>query len=459
MKKIKTILAAVMVFAASVQLGAQTPKYVFYMIGDGMGINQVYAAQAYSRAMGQSDLNFWNFPVRSYVTSYSASSLVTDSSAAGTALATGVKIKNSALGIDPEGNKPVTIAEYAKAKGIGAGVVTTVGINHATPASFYAHTPSRNQYNDIAEQLIASKIDFAGGSTFLTSKGATPQDLVEKARQAGINVFCGRDEYKSVKGKRVIYLSDVLNRSDLPYALDRKEDDMELADFTSAAIDYLYSNFRNKGFFLMVEGGSIDHACHSDDAATAVHEVIDFTKSIELALNFYRQHPNETLIVITADHETGGFTMGSGSYEMKPEVLASQKISKDALAAKIADLRRSKNDNVSWNDIKELFKAELGFWDTIPVSKRQEMVFTDVYKTTILDNSAVMDENLYSKNDLLTKAAIDYVAKAAMITFSFGSHSGTPVPMFAIGAKADSFRDCHDNTDLPKTILKVTRWK
>ena len=198
---------------------------------------------------------------------------------------------------------------------------------------------------------------------------------------------------------------------------------------------------------------------NSNDAATAVHEVIDFAESVELALAFYRQHPNETLIVITADHETGGLTMGSGQYAMKPEVLASQKISKEALAAKIADLRRSKKDNVSWNDIKELFKAELGFWDTIPVSKRQEMIFTDVYKTTILDNSATMDENLYSRNDMLTKAAIDFVNKSAMTTFSFGSHSGAPVPVFAIGAKADSFKDCRDNTDLPKTILKVTRWK
>ena len=459
MKKLKMILAVLILFAASVQMGAQAPKYVFYMIGDGMGINHVYAAQTYNKTMGQPDINFWNFPVRSYVTSYSANSLVTDSSAAGTALASGVKINNNALGIDPEGNKPVTIAEYAKAKGVGAGVVTTAGVNHATPAAFYAHTPSRNQYNEIADQLIASKIDFAGGSTILSSKGATPQDHVDKARQAGINVFCGRDEYKSVKGERVIYLSDNIQRGDLPSAIDQKEGDMKLADFTSAAIDYLYGNFRGKGFFLMVEGGSVDHGGHSNDAATTIHEVIDFAESVELALAFYRQHPNETLIVITSDHETGGFTMGSGLYAMKPEVLASQKLSKEALSAKIADLRRSKNDNVSWNDIKELFKAELGFWDTIPVSKRQEMAFTEVYKTTILDNSAVMDENLYSKNDMLTKAAIDFVNRSAMVTYSFGSHSGAPVPVFAIGAKAENFKDCRDNTDLPKTILKITRWK
>lgn len=458
MKKFKFFLAAVLLFSVSATLGAQTPKYVFYMIGDGMGINQVYAAQAFNKSFGNGDVNMWTFPVRSYITTFSANSLVTDSSAAGTALASGVKINNNALGVDPDGNFPTTVAEYAKTKGFGAGVVTSVGVNHATPGAFYGHSASRNSYTEIAEQLIASKIDFAAGATFLTSRGTTPEQLIDKAREAGINVFCGKDEYKPVKGERVIYLSNDLKASALPYAIDHKEGDTELADFTGAAIDYLYSNYR-KGFFLMVEGGKIDSACHANDAASTVQEVLDFAKSIDLALDFYRQHPNETLIIVTADHETGGFTMGSGQYALMPQVLASQKLSKDALGVKIAELRRSKNDNVSWNEVKELFKAELGLWDTIPVSKRQEAEFTGVYKTTILDNSAAMDENLYSRNDFLTKTAVDYVNRSAMTTFSFGSHSGTPVPLFVIGVKAESFKDCRDNTDVPKTILKLTRWK
>ena len=436
------------------QAGAQTPKYVIYMIGDGMGLAQAYAAKQFA-----GELNFMEFPVQGFVTTYSASSLVTDSSAAGTALATGTKINNNVLGIDPEGNVLTTVAEIAKAKGYGAGVATSVGVNHATPAAFYGHTASRSMYDQIADQLIESKIDFAAGATFLTSgRGSRPEMFVQKAKDSGIEVFCGKEEYKSVKGKRVIYLSNNLRSSALPYAIDHKDGQTKLAEFTEGALDYLYTNYR-KGFFLMIEGGKIDSSCHSNDAATTVHEVIDFAESVQLALDFYKQHPNETLIIVTADHETGGFTMGAGAYDLQPKVLASQKVSKDVLAAKIAELRRANNDNVSWAQVKNLLRETLGLWDTIPVNKMQEKAFTQVYKDTILDNSAEVDENLYSRNDMLTKAAIDYVNRMAMTTYSFGSHSGIPVPIYVIGAKAEKFRDCHDNTDLPKMILKVTGWQ
>ncbi len=450
MKKIVTAVLALFILCS--QAGAQTPKYVFYFIGDGMGLSQAYAAKAF-----YGDVNFMNFPVQGFISTVSANSLVTDSSAAGTALATGVKIKNSALGMDPDGNSPRTIAEFAKSKGYGVGVATSVGVNHATPASFYGHVPNRNLYDQLADQLIDSRMDFAAGSTFLTGKGSKPQMFIDKAREKGIEVFFGKDEYKTVKGKRVIYLSSNPAQQALSYAIDRRNGETKLADFTEGAIDYLYSNFR-KGFFLMVEGGKIDYACHANDAAACVHEVADLAESVQLALNFYKQHPNETLIIVTADHETGGFTMGAGAYELHPDFLASQKVSKDVLSAKIAALRMTKKDDVSWNDIKNLLNRELGLWGTIPVNKIQEKVFTQLYKDLILDNSGAVDENLYSKNDLLTKAAIDYVNRTAMTTFAFGSHSGIPVPVYVIGAKSSNFKDCHDNTDIPKTILSVTGW-
>ena len=152
MKKILlTIFAAVMAFTA---MHAQTPKYVFYFIGDGMGANHAYAAVAYNRAMGQPDPNFWSFPVKGLITTYSASSLVTDSSAAGTALSSGTKIVNGACGIDPEGNWTTSILEIAQTKGWGTGVATSVGVNHATPAAFYGHSKSRNDYDTLSSYRI-----------------------------------------------------------------------------------------------------------------------------------------------------------------------------------------------------------------------------------------------------------------------------------------------------------------
>ena len=457
MKRFFLILfASVAAFSA---VHAQTPKYVFYFIGDGMGMNHAYAAQAFNKATGAGDLNFFTFPVKAVVTTYSASSLVTDSSAAGTALASGTKINSNALGVDPQGANTVPFTEIAKRNGWGTGVITSVGVNHATPASFYGHAADRNSFDTLSRQLIdADFVDFCAGSTFLTQRGSDKDNdyWVGEARRAGIKVYLG--EYEPTKDRRVIMLNSDPTKSSLEYAIDRKDGDTRLADFTSAAIDYLSNNFR-KGFFLMVEGGKIDYAAHAQDAATTVRETIDMAESVQLALDFAAKHPNETLIIVTADHETGGFSMGSGRYEMHPEMLANQKCSKDVLTAKITKLRKD-NEVVEWRQVKELLGEELGLWNEVPVSKRAEKALTEVYKDFFLDYEEGNVRNLYSSNDRMTVAAIEHLEKsAAMMTFPFGSHSGAPVMLYAFGARATEFATCMDNTDIPNTLVKVTKLK
>lgn len=446
----------------SLGLFAQTPKYIIYFIGDGMGLAQAYMTQQYNRLTsdGAKDLNFLNFPVRSYVSSYCANSLVTDSAAGGTALATGSKTDSGRIGTLPDGSPLVSVAEMAKRSGYGAGVVTSVGINHATPASFYGKADSRNYYDILADQLIEHNIDFAAGYTFLTTKGSdkTPAYFVQKAKDAGIQVFCGKDEYKAVKGKRVIYLSEGYEHgSSIPYAIDRKGNETELADFTSAAIDYLYSNYK-KGFFLMVEGGEIDGAGHADDAATCVHETNDMAKCVDIALAFLAKHPNETLIVITADHETGGLTMGSGKYELNPSYLQYQKCSKDALTRELLKLRASKEE-VTWSDVKEVLKEKLGFWDTVEITPAEENRLTQAYKELYLDKVSKQERNLYSTNESLAVVAVKILEGKAQVSWSFGSHSGIPVPLFATGAKASAFMGLKDNTEIPMKIKEVAKYK
>ncbi|MCQ2187545.1 MAG: alkaline phosphatase [Bacteroidales bacterium] len=456
MKKVLlTIFAAFMAFTA---VQAQTPKYVFYFIGDGMGANHAYAAVAYNRAMGQPDPNFWNFPVKGLITTYSASSLVTDSSAAGTALSSGTKIVNGACGVDPEGNWTTSILEVAQTKGWGTGVATSVGVNHATPAAFYGHSKSRNDYDTLSQQLIDSKLDFAAGSSFLHEHHSQQynDDWIAKAKEAGINVFRGKEEYKKTNG-RVIMLSNAPKASDdLPYAVDRKPGDTKLADFTEAAIDHLYSHYAKKGFILMVEGGMIDHAAHANDTGGVIGEVNDMAESVQLALDFAAKHPNETLIIVTADHETGGLTMGYGKYEMHPELLASQKATKDVLSFKIVSLLQK--EDVSWKEVKNVLKENLGLWDTVPVDPRAEKHFTQLYKEAFLDRDLQEDRNLYSSTARLASEAIQYLDNAASnLSWSFGSHSGAPLPVYAYGVKAEAFATVADNIDVPKTILKVTR--
>ena len=458
MKKIS--LSLFLLLTLSLATRAQTPKYVFLFIGDGMGINQSYVTDVYNRAINGAPLNFLDFPVRTFVSTCSASSGVTDSSAAGTALATGRKTTNSFIGVAPDAEPLTTLAEMAKRSGLGAGVVTSVGVNHATPGAFYAHSQSRYGYDEISRQLLDSPVDFAAGANFISEKGSemSASDWVGAARQKGIVVYEGAVAYAPVKGKRVILLADDPARDHLQYAIDRREGQTSLRDFTAAAIDHLYSNFR-KGFFLMVEGGMIDYANHSRDLATAIDETLDMAASVQLALDFAAKHPSEVLIVVTADHETGGFIAGAGHYEMHPERMEAQKVSKDALTDLVRSLRRQTDNKVEWRQIKDLLTQTLGLWDSVPVSKKWEKVLTQTYKESFLDREGEDEKDLYSSHEQIVADAVKCLQDRAQVSYSMYSHSGSPVPLCAWGAGSAAFGSCKDNTDIPKTIARVAKYK
>jgi len=428
---------------------AQTPKYVFYFIGDGMGVNQVHATSIYNNSIGQPQVNFEAFPVFTSLTNQSANSLVTDSAAAGTALATGVKTNNGQLGTDPEGNTVSSVASKAIAKGYAAGVVTSVGINHATPGAFYAHVKNRGEHDNILNNLLESNLSFAAGGSFISDK---PEEWVTKARDAGFEVYCGKGSYKPTD-KPIIFIGDNINHDSLPYAIDRKEGETELADYTAAAIDHLYSNSK-KGFFLMVEGGKIDYGCHATDIVTAVNEINDMAKSVNLALEFAAKHPNETLIIVTADHETSGFVIGNGNYALFQQ----QKCSKNALTDKLYALK-DKEEVVSWPSVKNLLSKELGFWKEVEVSESFEKELTTLYKVTFLDGKKDENKDLYSSNAKLASEAVNYLAKQVCnAKCTTGSHTGAQIPVYVYGPASKYFISCRDNTDLPKTIAKVAKY-
>jgi len=451
------VLAVAILLAMSFTLSAKKDvKYVFYMIGDGMGYNQVYATNVYNKAMGLPEINFLSFPVRSTITTVAANSLVTDSAAAGTALATGSKTLVSRLGNDPDGNALVSVAELAKQQGYGAAVITTVGINHATPGAFYGHVDNRNMHEKIIQQFFDSELDFAAGATILTN-GTAPEMWIDKAREAGITVYQGPDGYKRTSD-RVIYLSNHLEDGDLAYAIDSKEDDTKLEHFTAAAIDYLYAKYAKKGFFLMVEGGMIDHACHSNDVATAIHETNDFAKSIEMVLDFYRQHPDETLIVITADHESGGLSLGNGKYELHPEIMANQTCSVGAITGRLNKLVDDNGKNASWDQAKDILKDCLGLWGAVKVSESEEAALHAIFNDMVNGKSENV-KDLYSSNSKLATESMKLLTKKAMYGWISRSHSGSPLGVWAIGASSCAFANVYDNTDVPKTIARVAGYQ
>ena len=244
----------------------------------------------------------------------------------------------------------------------------------------------------------------------------------------------------------------------LPYAIDSKEGDLTLAQITESAIDFLTKG-KNKGFFLMVEGGKIDWACHGNDAATVFHEVADMDNAIKVAYEFYKKHPKETLIVVTADHETGGIALGTGKYALNLKALENQKASAEVLSKKISDLRKAKNNHVAWEDIKNLLSEEMGFWSVLPITWEQEKKLRDEYEKSFVRNKVEFAESMYAKTEPMAAKAKEVMDQIAMVGWTSGGHSAGYVPVFAIGAGPDLFIGKMDNTEIPKRIAKAGGYK
>lgn len=462
-----TYLMLFMLLAVVAQ--AQQAKYVFYFIGDGMGLNQVNTTEMYlgekQGRIGTEPLCFASFPVAGMATTFSASNSITDSSAGGTALATGVKTYNGAIGVDANKERVMSVAERAKRAGKKVGVTTSVSVDHATPAAFYGHQPDRSMYYEIALQLPEAGFDFYAGSGFLkparTFDKKDAPSIYPIIEQAGYTIARGIDEYQAKAGdadKMVLIQKDGTDASSLPYAIDRNEGDLTLAQITESAIDFL-SRDNKKGFFLMVEGGKIDWACHSNDPATMVKEVIDMDNAVRVAYEFYKKHPKETLIVITADHETGGLGLGNSNYTLNLKSLDCQKQSVDLLSRALTDLRKAKGNKATWEDVKALLTERMGFWGELTPTWEQEKMLRDEFESSFVRNKVVFEESLYSKTEPLAAVAKKVLSQMSKLGWTTGSHSAEYVPVFAVGAGSKLFMGKMDNTDIPKRIAKAAGYK
>lgn len=464
MKRLSYLLLFVLLAGMA---SAQTAKYVFYFIGDGMGVNQVNGTEMYlaeqEGRIGAKSLLFTTFPVASVATTFSATNSVTDSSAAGTALATGSKTYNGAIGMDDQKQPLQSVAAQAKAAGKKVGVATSVSVDHATPAAFYAHQPDRDMYYEIATDLPKAGFDFYAGGGFL--KPTTTADKKEAPsifpiiEAAGYTVARGLQEYQAKAaeaGKMVLIQKEGAAPDCLPYAIDRQEGDLSLAEITQSAIDFLTKG-KDKGFFLMVEGGKIDWACHGNDAATVFHEVVDMDNAIRVAYEFYKKHPKETLIVVTADHETGGLGLGTGPYKLNLKVLDAQKQSQDELSRAITNLRRMRKV-INWEEMKEFLGEKMGFWKELPLNWEQEKMLRDAYEDSFVKKHVVFEESLYAKTEPLAVAAKKVMSQLAYLGWCSGGHSAGYVPVYAIGAGSKLFMGKMDNTEISKRIAKAARY-
>ena len=462
-KLLSLCVALLFSIAAMAQNGKA--KYVFYFIGDGMGVNQVNGTETYLAAMegriGTSPLCFAQFPHVGLVTTFSGTNGVTDSAAGGTALATGHKTKNGTIGMETDlSTKVKSIAEKAKAEGKAVGIATSVSVDHATPASFYAHVKDRGMYYQIGKDLIAADFDFYAGSDFLQPKGENGEkDLYTQCQEAGYAIARGHADYrkKARKAEKMLLLQpEAASKQDntaIPYAIDRGSNDLTLQDITRAAIHFLCQK-KTDGFFLMVEGGKIDWACHSNDAAATFREVLDMDEAVQVAYEFYEQHPDETLIVITADHETGGIVLGTGEYELHTDLLKYQRQSAEAFSRMLAMQHQKEGKGFTWDFVRGQLEENFGFWKHIDLNEKETAELEQAYKD-FCEGVAKDNKTLYASENIIAATARKIMARKAMVGWVSDGHSNGYVPVFAIGTGAENFDGRIDNTDIPKKIAQI----
>ncbi|WP_321404112.1 alkaline phosphatase [Maridesulfovibrio sp.] len=467
------IMAAVPAYAKAKKVRVykgQPAKYVFLFIGDGMGMPQKGATEAFTGEQ----LLMNTFPAQGMTTTYAADRFITGSAASATALASGQKTNIGMLGMAPNQKHVKSVAEMAKADGKKVGIVSSVSIDHATPAAFYAHVPTRGQYYDIDVALSESNFDFFGGGGLkdVANKKKNSQNYKGNAldliKKAGYKVVTDKEEFMALKpadGKVISWNSWLQDAKAMPYAMDMRPQDITLPEFTAKAIEMLDNP---EGFFLMVEGGKIDWACHANDAAAFIKNTIAFDDSIAKAVDFAKKHPKETLIVVTGDHECGGLTLGFagtkyGSYydALKPQTISFQQFS-DQIVKLWKEEHKGK---ASFEDFEPTITHYFGLEfegdakkNPLVVKGYQLAMLKDAYDRTMKgENEFKSPElyNLYGGYDPLTVTITHVLNNNAGLGWTSYKHTGVPVATSAMGVGSSSFNGYYDNVDIAYKIMSI----
>lgn len=438
------------------------PKYVFLFIGDGMGYSQIQAASYFK---GKTErLSFMNYDVAGSVDTYNVDTTITDSASAATAIATGKKTSSKTVSMNPSGKHSYeTIAEQLKDRlGYKVGIITSVSLNHATPAAFYAHSASRDDYYEIGKQLAKSDVDFFAGGGFTDSTGErnNKKSLYAYAKEEGYKVYRKAEDKEALKqedSEKTILISETnIKEGFMKYDMDLKDNEWHLCDYVSKGIEMLDNE---DGFFMMVEGGKIDYANHSNDAATMIRETLAFDEAVKKAYDFYENHPDETLIIVTADHESGGLTVGYAqtAYSTYLSKLKKQKLSFYEFEDKYITRYKNKEEafEVVIEDIEEIYGTNF--------NEDETQALMDAYFRTLevgaLSHSKMNNQEyeLYGRYDPLTVTISHIMNHKAGLDYTTYSHTGVQVPIYSVGAGSEEFYGYYDNTDIYKKIYKIMK--
>lgn len=494
---------------AAASAEGKTPKYVFLFIGDGMSYPQVQLTNYFKSAnsssenaekitvegeektvlSSQNNLHMMNFPVAGSAQTYDSTSFAPDSASTATSIATGNKTWSGSINVSEDFTEEYeTIAEKLKAqKDYKIGVISSVNLNHATPAAFYAHQASRNDYYDIGVEMIESGFDYFAGGALLdpTGENEDQKDLYDAAEAAGYKIVktqAEADALTSNDGKTIVIDEHLADSDAMSYDMDLEEGQWALADYVDKGIEMLDND---TGFFMMVEGGKIDWACHANDAAATISDTIALDNAVAEAVEFYNEHPEETLILVTGDHETGGLTIGYAGtdYDTFLQNFNNQKISYAKFDSDyVAGYKENKTDfDTVMKDVTELFGLQA------PVSQEtstQQKDSADMHPESNNDGNLVMTQYEYDKlkeaydttmsrtgeeeefgqdeyvkygsYEPLTVTITHILNNKSGVNFGSYAHTGLPVEVFAQGVGQENFEGYYDNTDIYKKMAELT---
>jgi alkaline phosphatase len=365
------------------------------------------------------------------------------------------------IGQTPDGAPAYSVASDLKKEGWGIGIMSTVPVDHATPASHYAHAEKRSNYYLIGTHLAESDFDFFGGGGFqrpVNKDDAAAPNLYDLCKKHGYTLVGSYAEaQKNIKKRKMLLVPQVnldnpnKGAEALPYAIDQQEGDLNLAQIVDVAIQQLS---KHKRFFMMAEGGKIDYAGHGNDGATNIQEVLDFDRAIQVAYRFYEQHPDETLIVVTADHETGGMALGNNS-PLRLERLAYQKCSSDTLSARLTALCQQYAEQLTWEQVKAFLATNMGLFGDLSVTAEEEAVLQEAFNNMMRQQASL--KTLYADINALAAKAKELVNHQAGLGWTTHSHTATAVPVFAVGVGAERFTGWMDNSEIAPRIYQATR--
>ena len=482
--------------AAAPAQTAKSPKYVFLFIGDGMSYPQIQSTADYLGALKDEDyfkaqpslddnqgatlngpeyLNFMNFEAAGSAVTYDSNSFAPDSASTATSLSTGHKTYSGTINMDETGTVAYeTITEKLKAQqGWKIGVISSVNLNHATPAAFYAHQQSRSSYYDIGLELIDSGFEYFAGGGLLKPDGhdsAKPsENLYKLAQAAGYKVTTTQAQAEQVTardGKVILIDEHLADASAMAYELDRTDDMWSLADYVEKGIEVLDND---KGFFMMCEGGKIDWACHANDAASTIHDTVALADAVQVAIDFAKEHTDETLILVTGDHETGGLTIGFAGtdYDTYLTLLQAQKISfakydSDYVSAYKAN--KASFDTVL-KDIETLFglKAKGTTDDKLVLTDYELAQLRTAYEKSVNEKATGVSEQqeyvMYGTYEPLSVTITHILNNKSGVSFTSYSHTGLPVAVLAEGVNADVFNGYYDNTQVYAKLAEMLKVK